>query len=446
MSFRDDLAVLVGRIGGATHRLFTGRESTALPGYVAERLGNDPLHMLVSKRRYRAIICITGTNGKTTTTLLTRTALEQAGYVVVNNSSGSNLYRGILTTIMHDVRQGYETILLLEVDEASMPRVMQAVRPTHCVVLNLFRDQLDRYGEVDTTRQLLETAFQKYPSLELILNADDPHVANLGLHQRAKYFGLDLKGLKALPHDHAADVPLSPITGSVIEYRQRYFGHVGIWQAIDGSVSRPQRSLRVVESEHRPDGQKLTIKMGKIQHTLSTNLTGAYSLYNVAATTLLMQELGVSIENVQKAMLYSRTAFGRQEILHYQGAQLTFFLIKNPTGFNQVIQSHLQSNARTPLLFIINDNFADGRDISWLWDAAIEDMHIRGRILVSGSRAYDMALRLEYAGFACEVEMDVAKALQRLAEISAEGAAYVMPTYTALLQCRKLMSLDLEHK
>lgn len=426
-----------------------GRRSTALPGYIAERLSGDSLQAIMRQRQYRAIVCITGTNGKTTTTLLTKTALEAAGFVVVNNSSGSNLYRGILTTLLDDSRSGRDTVLLLEVDEASMRRVARAVRPTHIVVLNLFRDQLDRYGEVDTTKKMLAEAIADLPGTELMLNADDPHVVSLAsdYEGEVRYFGLNVKGLKALPHDHASDVPLSPKTGSPIEYKQRYFGHVGIWSAGDDSFRRPKPQL-VVQStaQSHDDGATITYTLHEKQHQLKTNLTGLYSTYNVAATTLLLDSLGLKQADIQQALVTRQAAFGRQEIVRYKGKALQFFLIKNPTGFNQVIQAHLQEKKKLPILIVINDNFADGRDISWLWDAAVEDIQAKAHFIVSGSRAFDMALRLEYADKDCEVIPDPQAALRRLADLThATQSGYVLPTYTALLELRKHLALNLEH-
>lgn len=448
MSIKDSLAFTAGRLTHKGMKLL-GRQSTALPGYIAERISDEPLSKIMSNRKYRATVCITGTNGKTTTTLLIKTALEAAGYAVVNNSSGSNLYRGVLTTLLKDTRHGLDTVLLLEVDEASLLRVAVAVKPTHLVVLNLFRDQLDRYGEVDTTRKMLEAAIHELPDTELILNADDPHVAALGVGRSndTQYFGLNLKAIQALPHDHASDVPLSPKTGAQIGYTQRYFGHVGKWSAQDKSFTRPQPQLAVNSTRVSQDkNTEISFMLHKKQHKLTTQLSGLYSIYNVAATALLADRLGVQEHDLQRALLDRKAAFGRQEIVTYEGKQLQYFLIKNPTGFNQVIQAHLQKGQKIPVLIIINDNFADGRDISWLWDAAVEDIQPKAHLIVAGTRAFDMALRLEYAGKECEVIEDIEQALKRLAEITPAGAmSYVLPTYTALLATRKLMALDLEH-
>lgn len=444
--FRNKLGVWAGQSVHAAMRLL-GRQSTALPGYVAERLGMDPLDQIMQERSYRHRILVTGTNGKTTTTLLMKNILRAAGYQVVNNSSGSNLYRGVLSSLLKDKQQGVMTVLLLEVDEASMTSVVQAVTPDTVIVLNLFRDQLDRYGEVDSTRKLLQQALSLVPEADIVLCADDPHVARLGLErdpQNVHYFGIDAPGIQALVHDHAADVPVSPVTGSALTYSQRFFGHLGHYAAKDKSFSRPLPgvSVKKVDSQRA----QFDITMNKKHHKISSNLVGIYNAYNISAALFTSKILDIDTEKAILAIEKSTAGFGRQEIITYQDVAYQFFLIKNPTGFNQVIQSHLLAlkGKSTPVVFIINDNFADGRDVSWLWDTACEDLPRDLKLIVSGTRAYDMALRLTDAGLHCQVEEDVTQALRTAGDLS-EGQVSVLPTYTALLGIRKKLKLKLEH-
>lgn len=444
---RNALGINAGKVTGRSMKLL-GRRSTALPGYVAERIGNQPLEHYMRKRSYVKTILVTGTNGKTTTTMLIASILRECGYEVVNNGSGSNLTRGVLTALLEDRRQGDRVVLLLEVDEASMPAVCKAARPDIVVVSNIFRDQLDRYGEVDTTRKLLEKALSFAPDAELVLCADDPHVARFGLEEgrSVSYFGLNAPGLKALEHDHASDVPLSPATGAPLVYLRRYFGHVGKYKASDGSFIRPKPDVSVEAISRDADAQVVTIDLRGHDQPLviRNNLVGVYNTYNLAAAVAVASCCGLDMGQVVKALQHKNTAFGRQETVHFGGKRCTFLLIKNPTGFNQVIQSFFQDETTTSVLIVINDNFADGKDISWLWDAALEDLATKGQIIVSGLRAYDMALRLEYAGKACVVIEDPMQALRTLAQ--AEGdELYVLPTYTALLDIRKKLSLKLEH-
>lgn len=441
---RNRAALLAGRLTGAVMRI-GGKNSTALPGYIAEKFGNSPLYQMMRQRSFHARIVVTGTNGKTTTTLLIKNILERAGFEVVNNSSGSNLSRGVLTTLLRDKRQGQWTILLLEVDEASMPAVVSAVQPDRIVVTNIFRDQLDRYGEVDFTRHLLEQAIGTAPNTRLILNADDPHVARLaGDDKNAIFFGLDVTGIEALKHDHASDVPGSPETGSPLIYQRRYFGHVGLYRAKDRSFERPYPDVSVSKIHPTSAGQKISLRVGERHAQIESQMRGLYSAYNAAAALTVAYSLEIDIRTAEEAVMNSKAAFGRQESLDYAGSQFSFYLVKNPTGFNQVIQAELQKMVNRPLLIIINDNFADGRDVSWLWDVAIEDIHPKIEVVVSGTRAYDMALRMEYAGRSCQVIEDPLDALGKLAQNNSH--IIVLPTYTALLQIRKALNLALEHR
>lgn len=448
MQIRASLGIHIGRAVHKGMRLL-GRESTALPGYVAERIDPSALRAAMKGREYAYRIVVTGTNGKTTTTLLIKNILEQAGYKVINNSSGSNLSRGVLTTVLKDKRQGSDAVLLLEVDEASMPIVVDAVAPTQIVVLNLFRDQLDRYGEVTTTQALLVDALGRAQMAQLILNADDPWVAQLSQltqHSNVEYYGLGIKGLTSLPHDTALDLPLSH-TGASIIYSQKYFGHLGKYRAEDGSFKRPRPAVEVVTADQSRRGQgRVTLTMYKKQHKLRTNLLGIYNTYNIAAAVLTSLVIEVDPTSIRDGIEHTKPAFGRQEEVLVSGLSYQFQLIKNPTGFNQIIQQFCRdSKDASPIVFVINDNFADGRDVSWLWDVAIEDIATGGPCIVSGIRAYDMALRLEYAGIPCRVIPGITDALEYAAQHTTNKRVRVLPTYTSLLAIRKQLSLKLEH-
>lgn len=449
MNVRQAISIGAGRIVHKGMHLL-GRTSTALPGYVAERIDKDTLYEVLQKRTYKHRIIVTGTNGKTTTTLLMKNVLQAAGLGVVNNSSGSNLSRGILTTLLQDKCQGSEVALLMEVDEASMLAVVPALQPTHMIVTNLFRDQLDRYGEVTTTQDMIARALAKAPDAHLILNADDPWVAMLGAgrkHHGVSYFGMDIDHDIALDHDYAADLPVSN-TGSGFEYTRRYFGHLGQYSAADKSFQRPRPDASVVASSRTKDGREIIdILMYKKHHKIKTNLLGIYNQYNINAVIITSKILGVDINTTVNAVEATKPGFGRQESVEHHGTIYDFRLIKNPTGFNQVIQEFCRDqHDKRPLVFVINDNFADGRDVSWLWDVAIEDIRTAGVCIASGKRAHDMALRLQYAGMTCVVKEEISEALDYAAKQSPDNHVRVLPTYTALLSIRKQFDLKLEHE
>lgn len=445
---RNTIGVGAGKATGWTMRAL-GRASTALPGYVAERIGQNPLQHYLRNRHYAKTILITGTNGKTTTTMLIAEVMKLAGLRVVNNRSGSNLTRGVLTALLADTRRGDDTVLLLEVDEASMSAVCQATNPDIIVVSNIFRDQLDRYGEVDTTRSFLRQAIELAPNAELVLCADDPHVASLALDLKRKvhYFGMNTNGIKALEHDHASDIPLSPITGVPLKYSRRYFGHVGVYRATDGSFSRPTPDVSVEDISLNDSVQAVTFKLKNqsSKMVVRSPLLGVYNGYNLASAIMVALACNLDNDVIISALQNNSRAFGRQESITYQGRQCTFLLVKNPTGFNQVIQSFFTKPTNSPILIVINDNFADGRDVSWLWDVAIEDIAADGPIIVSGLRAYDMALRLKYADKNCRVIEDPMQAISELVQVGGDETIYILPTYTALLDIRQQLSLKLEH-
>lgn len=445
MRLRSKVGVIVGRTA-ARGLAIAKRPGTTLPGYLAERLSATVLGDLMRDQSYTSKIVITGTNGKTTTTRLVSKILEANGEVVVSNLSGSNLYRGVMTTVLKDKHHQQDNkVLVLEVDEASLPRVCQSVRPTHLVVLNLFRDQLDRYGEVSTTQAFIQQAVDASPKTELILCADDPWVAMLGRGRTAsvEYFGLDLNDLQALPHDDAGDYPLSPETHQPLIYSQRYFSHLGKYTAQDKSWSRPQPTCVVTGYKAQSNQVNIDITMQKKQHKVVSPLVGIYNSYNIAAAFLLSARLKVADDTVLSAIEQATAAFGRQEVISRNGVDYQLFLIKNPTGFNQVISSAFRAKPKDKegTLIIINDNFADGRDISWLWDVAIEDMKLGKQIVVSGVRAYDMGLRLRYAGIDCQVVTSIPHAVLQVSK--GNKSVKVLPTYTALLEVRKLLGLTL---
>lgn len=442
---RHILAQITGRTVARGMSLL-GRESTALPGYIAERVAPDVLSTLVQSGRFKERIIVTGTNGKTTTTHLIQQILTSQGRKVLSNASGSNLTRGVTTSLLSKKHQKGADSLLLEVDEASMPKVCAAVQPTQIIVLNLFRDQLDRYGEVDITQQFIVAGILKTKA-ELILCADDPWVASLGVltKRKAHFFGIDNKQLAALPNDRAADMPVSPVTKLPYRYSQRYFSHLGVYESQDKSFVRPDPALSIRSWNERPTGgMSVAFTFEGKNYHLETAFEGTYSLYNLAAAILACHQAGIGIEAVQPVVSHTQAAFGRQEVLSFEGRTYQFFLIKNPTGFNQVIQSALYDvQDKRPVVFVINDNFADGRDISWLWDVAMEDLKVPEPVYVSGTRAYDMALRLEYAGIGCLVVQDPMTALREASH--GKLGVRVLPTYTGLLSLRKGMALGLKH-
>lgn len=420
----------------------TKRGATALPGLVAERIDPDILTKLTRNNFEGGVVLVTGTNGKTTTSRYITHILNDSGKQPLQNSAGSNMTRGILSTIIKasDLRGRVEqSQAIFEVDEAYIPVVIKATQPKIVVITNLFRDQLDRYGELDNIAKSFSRALEDVESATLVLNADDPLVAGLG-HKYAgvsKYFGVNHYSGESIEHDHTADSIFDESTGEELTYKQRYFGHIGIYSAKTKALSRPAPIVAVTKTTSLTrQHSNIVVKIATKSYDMRLNTPGLYTIYNAIAALTVAQVLQLDIHSAIKTITSSGTAFGRTEKLSYKNNAIYMLLIKNPTGFNQIIQTFLKPKPQnTPVLFAINDKIADGRDVSWLWDAALEDLSgYKGMIVCTGTRAYDMALRLKYAGIkSVYIEQDSKKALDYLLSHTKSKQYYLVPTYTAML-------------
>ena len=481
---RIGLAALAARVIAAVVRRL-GRGGTALPGLVAETLA-PAFVPTVAGQLPRGVVLITGTNGKTTTARMLAAILAHDGVRFVHNAAGSNLSRGLASALAQ--RTGWRGRLratemslgLFELDEAAFVRTAPALRPRTATFLNLFRDQLDRYGEVDAVAQRWRAALAATPRPpQLILNADDPLVAGLGnagpsSARAALYFGVDADvGAAGVPAadgspdtaEHAADIRVCPTCGRSLVYRRRFYAHLGHFSCPDGHMARPAPAVRAVTVEGRGiDGTELELlclpPVVPVAVTLRffLPLGGLYNVYNALAATMTALALGVAPAVVREALTAFTTAFGRMEQVVLDGRTVYLALAKNPTGLNQVVRLLAAEADRTgplSLLIALNDLDADGRDVSWIWDADLEELAPPGRVrtvVVSGRRAADLAVRLKYAGTAAPVaagrsqpafvvESDLGLALdQAVQRTPAGGTLHVVPTYTALLELRGLLT------
>lgn len=430
------LTIWIARASKLASRLLGRGAGSALPGLVAERLDSAILTKLA--QNLKGTVLITGTNGKTSTTHMLVSTLEAAGQSVVTNPSGSNLTRGLIAGLIDRadwLGRVPHQLAVFEVDEAATPAAIQALRPRLVLVLNLFRDQLDRYGELDSIAKALSRSMEQ-SNATVLLNADDPLVVSLGDQlpaERVRYFGMEAAEQRRLPHDWAADSDRCTVCGEALEYSINFFSHIGHWHCRQGHTRRPQPQL-----SGRLTGDRLELSDGR---KLQLALPGLYNAYNALAVASAAQFLEIDPALVIRVLSETKAVFGRAETFQYQGRQLTLLLIKNPTGFNQVIQTFLQQPVGA-LMIAINDNFADGRDVSWLWDVAFEELPPAQPIIASGVRASDLALRLKYADRVAQVEPDLVKAVQQaLKGLPAGGSLYILPTYTAMLQLRQGLKL-----
>jgi len=421
-----------GRTGGTTA---PGRMLLALAPGANRRL---------ARRLEAGAVLVSATNGKTTTSAMLAAILERAGRPVVHNRAGSNMAWGVATALL-DAGAEPAQLGLFEVDEAWLRAVARDLDPRLLVLSNLFRDQLDRYGELELLAdRWAELVADHDGRSRFVLNADDPLVADLGRERSGVvYFGLD-DDSQALPElQHAADSKHCRNCGAAYHYEAVLMGHLGHYRCPRCGRERPQP--QVSATRVRLDGMSASeVELSTPQGNLSLRLPlpGLYNVYNAVAAVAAALELGVELGTVGEALEAFGGAFGRVETIVVDGRELSILLVKNPAGANEVLRTLTLEDGSLDLWLALNDRTADGRDVSWIWDADFELLVGRvRRVVCSGTRAEEMAVRLKYAGIGGElaVERDLAASLDDAVR-SAEGRVYALPTYTALIELRDLLS------
>ncbi len=479
-------AVLAGKAVGVASRALGRGGGTALPGLVAEWIAPDIIARL-TRELGRGAVIVTGTNGKTTTSRMLAGIIDAGGAPVLHNRSGSNLMRGLAASLTEaasitgHLPNGRRTAGVFEVDEATLPPAASAIRPRVITFTNLFRDQLDRYGEVDSIAALWRRALTA-PGLApaIVLNADDPSVSALRRHAPGRIISFGVEDQRATGdiEQHPADARWCAICGAEFTYTTRFFWHVGHWSCPGCGDRRPVPEIAATAVEPRGEHTRITITHPSGSLDVNLPLVGLYNVYNALAATAAALAIDVPAEAIIRGLERFTAAFGRQEALSVHGREVQIFLCKNPAGVNQVLHTvlsagsspvsmtaagsrhdanemgragtdnspeHDTSPARAPtglhLLLILNDGIADGRDISWIWDVDFELLAGRvASIVVSGSRAAEMALRLKYAalGDRLVVVDDIRAAGERALALTPDGGRlYVLPTYTAMLTTRE---------
>lgn len=453
MSARLTAALLAGRMAtGLSRRLGRGG-GTVIAGHVVPRIDPTALRTVTRRLRHGSVL-VSGTNGKTTTTRLISHILEHASLHALHNRAGANLVSGLVSAIVAQTSLGgwpQADVGLFEVDEATVPAALREIRPRAVLLNNIFRDQLDRYGEVHFVADLWAKAIAQLPTdTTLVLNADDPLVATLGRERQdaAIYFGVGDTSVGSGESPHAQDARICSVCGTAFTYEVFYYGHLGQYRCSGCGLTRPTPRVEATSITLRGDrGSLVTIRtpLGEIQATLS--LPGLYNVYNALAATAVCLTLGIDPAVIRAGLESFTAAFGRLERVQVGGRELFLALVKNPVGFGEVLRTILSDNTERTLVIAINDNFADGTDISWLWDVDFEQLegHVRTAICV-GTRADDMAVRLKYALVPEDriiVEADPRRAIALALERSVPGeTVYVLPTYTAMLELRETLRQD----
>ena len=434
------LAVLLCKLSRWALRLI-GRGGTALPGTLALKLCPD-----IVARLSRGIRCVlvTGTNGKTTTCRMTEKLLADAGLSVLANRSGSNLERGIAADLCANAGltgRPRRRVAVIECDEAAFKRVCGEIDPEVVVVTNIFRDQLDRYGEVTHTLESIRIGLERAQRARVCLNADDSLVASLApdAPDRVRFYGIDA----ALGEGaDVSDAPRCIVCGAEYEYDFHTFAHLGGFKCPKCGYSRTEPDVAVVGVDAlTTDGSAVELRVDGEIYPAAVSLPAAYNLYNAAAAVAAATAMGVAPAAAVKSLAQIESGFGRMERFELGKARDTMVLVKNPAGCDRAIEYLGTMGAGTTAVFCLNDGTADGTDVSWIWDVSFERLFESGTapasIIVSGTRAEDMRLRLKYAG-ADERAVRIVRGVPELADSIAatEGQVCVMPTYTAMLPLR----------
>src|SRR4051812_41426234 len=418
----------------------TGRGGTTAPGRLLLRLDEHAIGRLGARLDDGAVL-LSATNGKTTTASMLAGILERAGEQVVRNRAGSNMHWGVATALLDAGRERGE-LGLLEVDEAWLPAVAAELDPRALVLCNLFRDQLDRYGELETLAdRWAELVAQRDGRSSFVLNADDPLVADLGRDRsNVTYFGVEDDSL-ALPElQHASDSKHCRRCGHAYTYEAVYLAHLGHYHCPNCGQKRPTPTVVATDVELR--GIKSAAFTLDGEHRVELPLPGLYNVYNALGAAALTRALGIPTDGIVAGLQAVEPAFGRAETLDLNGRPASILLVKNPAGANEVLRTLALEGDGLDLLGVLNDRTADGRDVSWVWDADWELLASKlARMTCAGTRAAELALRLKYAGLPTD-RITVVEELEAGLDRALEGAGplYVIPTYTALLELRELLT------
>lgn len=425
MAWFDRLTVIFAKsISVVSTSLGLGAGET-WPGEIAVSIRPDIARFLSGKLSDGTIL-IAGTNGKTTTSLMTKTIFEHIGDTVVHNATGANLLNGIVSSFIRNtdwLGRVTADMGIFEVDENSLPVVLKYITPKRLVLLNLFRDQLDRYGEVDVIVEKWMAALSKLPkTTEVILNSDDPGVAGLGRAIKGKvtYFGLNDPGKYLRVREHATDSIFCFRCGHRLTYDGIYYSHIGSWRCTKCGNKRPAPTITKGPSP----------------------LPGLYNQYNALAAVAVASSLDIPDKEIRKALRGFAPAFGRQEEILVGKKTVKLFLSKNPAGFNASLKTVLEMGAKD-ILLVLNDRIPDGRDVSWIWDVDFEMIPAAVTVGVSGDRLFDMAIRIKYAG----IDMPSSRVYPQLEDAIVGSlkkplkgnALYILATYSGMLEVRKIL-------
>lgn len=446
MKLRAIIAIIICKLLRAFSRL-VHRGGTAMPGRIALKLCPELLSIVSQGVK---TLAITGTNGKTTSSRMVEQAFLEQGKSYFSNRSGANLISGITTEfVMNSSLAGRcrKEYAVIECDEAAARRVFPQLRPQVVVVTNLFRDQLDRYGEVTHTLGNIRTALEAIPQATLCLNADCSLTSSLALDlpNPVVYFGIEKGAAPSRPKPEISDATHCIRCKAEYEYDYISYGHLGGFRCPRCGYSRHKADYAVTDIlSQGADSSSLIMDIRGEKRTVTVNLPAMYNIYNAIGAVAAVSEMGLGAQAAISALADFQCGFGRMERFPLGKGGARMMLVKNPAGCSQVIEFLENVREKFALVVCLNDRSADGTDISWIWDADFEGLsRLSGyleKVVVSGDRASDMALRIKYAGIAPEY-IRIERSYEKLVEWieRQEKPVFIMPTYTAMLELREVV-------
>jgi lipid II isoglutaminyl synthase (glutamine-hydrolysing) len=436
------LEAAAARSAGALSRLAGRGGGTTLPGKLLWKLDPGAIDRLAGRLPQGSVL-VSATNGKTTTTAMAAEILRPR-VRLAHNSSGANLVSGVASTLL---RAGDAELGLFEADEAALSELARRLKPRALLLGNLFRDQLDRYGELELVAARWRAAVGGLPEASLVVNGDDPQVGDLGRDRpHSRTFGLDDPRHARAELQHAADSKYCLRCGTPYLFTAAYLGHLGDYCCPNCGHSRPPLDVVAREIElHGLEGSSFALSAPEGETAVELSLPGLYNVYNALGAAALALELGVPLPEVVDGLRRFSAAFGRFERIAVGDRRLLMLLIKNPAGANEAVRTIVDAAAPKLAVVALNDAIADGRDVSWIWDVDFEPLVDSLETLVAtGSRAAELALRFAYAGFPrdrIEVVPELEAALDRgLALTPPGGELTLLPTYTAMLALRRVVA------
>lgn len=438
MKFKSKVSINACKFTRKLVRL-VGKGGTAFPGTVAMKFNPE---VLKDVSKGVTTILVTGTNGKTTTTLMIAEGLEKAGYSVFSNRSGANMTSGITTEFIMNFKNGEpeKKIAVIECDEAYLRHVAPLVNPKAIVVTSLFQDQMDRMGDVDSVMNIIKKGTNPSNAV-LCLNGDCNLVSSLGENKNALYFGFE----KGLPYigENTDSTPFHCIKcGEKMEYDYHTYAHLGAFHCPSCGYSRPELDIAITDCYFNIDSSNLKVRDDKEEYSVSVALPAAYNAYNAIAAMSVFKALGIPYTGLFEALENMSSAFGRMEKFQYDGNEIQMILVKNPVGYNQALNFVSGIDSNITLALLLNNRESDGTDISWLQDVNFEEFikeHPKTEIIVSGDCRDNLEKRLLEAEATNVTKVDSFNKVAEKIE-SSKKPAVILPNYTCMMTMRELLA------